>query len=325
MAFKIRFWVPAVLVGSILLSCGKKGDPTFFTFVKPPPVANITAVHHENSLLLSWSYSPPQDMEELVKGFYIEKAAGDKDNNPAEFKNIAALPGSVNHYEDSDFIAGRTYFYKIRVYSIRNVISDPSPVIKIIPATLPPAPQGLSYDIKDDAVEIKWDRVPGKVKYNIYKSYKQDVFSGPPLNKGLLTESSFRDKLESGSNVFYVVRSVLDTATKDEGFSSVVLEVNPETFVPSRPGGLNYVYSPKGVVLMWNENPESWVKYYRVYRKRGPEGGYSVLGEAFAPVFRDMDPLMSRTLYYITAVGPARESAPSELLKVDRQPSEEGR
>ncbi len=300
----------------MLAACGKKGDPTLTTFVKPPPVKNITVVHRENSILLSWSYSVSPDMQELVKGFYLEKAVGTKDNNPAEFRKIAFLQGDVNHYTDTDFEAGRPYFYKMRVYSVRNIISGPSPVVKVIPAALPPQPQGLSFEVKNDAVEIRWNKVPGSVKYNIYRSNKQNVFPESPLNKEALSEPLFMDKVETGAPLYYEVAPLLDTDIKDEGFPSKVLEVDPETFVPSKPSGLKYAYAPKGVVLMWKENPESWVKQYRVYRKSAMESSYSIIGEAVTPTFKDNEPVASKTLYYITALGPSRESAPSGPLEV---------
>lgn len=300
----------------VLAACGKKGEPTFITFVKPPPVNNISVVHRENSLLLSWSYSVSQDTQELIKGFYIEKAVAGVDNKPAEFRKIAFLPGSVNHYAETDFVAGRPYYYKILVYSVRNIISDPSPVVKVVPAELPPPPQGLSFKIKNDAVEIRWNKLPGKVKYNIYRSNKKNVFPESPLNKAALSEPLFMDKVETGSPLYYKVTSLLDTDIKDEGFPSEVLEVDPGTFVPSKPSGLRYVYAGKGVVLMWNENPESWVKQYRVYRKRAMESSFSIIGEAVTPTFKDNDPVTSKTLYYITALGPSMESAVPEPMEV---------
>ncbi len=300
----------------MLAACGRKGEPTLTTFVKPAPVKNISVVHRENSILLSWSYSTSPDMQELVKGFYIEKAVGAGDNSPEEFSKAAFLPGNVNHYTDTDFTAGRPYFYKIRVYSVRNVISGPSPVVKVIPAALPPPPQGLSFEVENDAVEIRWNKLPGRVKYNIYRSNKQNMSPKSPLNKAALSGPLFMDKIETGSPLYYVVVSLLDTDIKDEGFPSEVLKVDPETFVPSKPSGLKYVFAPKGVVLMWKENPELWVKQYRVYRKRAGESIYSIIGEAVTPTFKDNESVTSKTLYYITALGPSRESAALEPIEV---------
>ncbi len=311
---KVGDWIIVVLISALLMSCGQKGDPTLTTFVKPSPVGNITAVHRENSLQLSWDYS---DTQELIKGFYLEKSevAGGNDR-PGEFKKIAFLPDSARHYADTEFVVGRTYFYRITVVSLRKILSNLSPVLKVVPAVPPAPPSGLSYELTNEAVIIKWNEVSVKVKYNIYKSHDKKVFPDSPLNNLELDRPVYSDKVETGLPSYYAVRSVLNTPIKDEGPLSEALEVNPETFVPSRPSGLKYVYAPKGIVLIWNENPETWVKRYRVYRKRAGESVFSFIGEVVTPTFRDNDPLTSKTEYYITALGPSRESGPLEPVEV---------
>ncbi len=258
---KIPLWVTAVLISAMLLSCGKKGPPTLTTFAKPAAVGNITAVHRGNSILLSWPYS---DTGDLVNGFYLEKAEG----SAAVFRKIAFLPDTARHYVDTDFETGGTYFYRITVLSLRKVLSDPSPVLKVVPAVLPLPPSGLAYELTNDSVKVRWNEVPEriemtmystlprtehrlnlesgagpgdkfwlltgvksvtiKVKYNIYKSNEKKVFPEAPLNRTGLNGPSFSDSVETRLATYYVVRSFLDRPLKDEGLPSEVLEVNPE-------------------------------------------------------------------------------------------------
>ncbi|MBF0557912.1 MAG: fibronectin type III domain-containing protein [Nitrospirae bacterium] len=307
----------------MLTSCGKKGEPTLVTFVKPAPVTNISVVHREDALLLSWSYSVSSDMQDLIKGFYVEKAVGNSDKIPTEFKNIVFLPANVTHYTDNDFTAGTAYFYRILVLSVRNIISDQSPVIKVTPLMLPPAPAGLSYEVKNDAVDIRWKAAEGKIKYNIYKGRDKNVSSAVLLNKSALSGPLFSDKVETYLPSYYFVRSLLDSDIKDEGFPSEVLEVNPADFVPSKPSALKYVYARQGgLVLLWNENPETWVKRYHVYRKRATESNFGFIGEAVTPTFKDNSPLNSQTTYYVTALGTSREGGASALLEVNPPPQD---
>ncbi|MGD0282324.1 MAG: hypothetical protein ABSB95_08190 [Dissulfurispiraceae bacterium] len=324
MKITVRVCILAALL-ILLVSCGKKGPPTLTTFAKPAPVRNIAALHRENSILLSWSYSVSSDMREIIKGFYVEKAAASGDNSPGEFNKLVFLPETATHYADTDFTAGKAYFYRIRVYSVRNVISDFSPVLKVVPAELPPPPSALSYELKNDAVEIRWTGAPGKVKYNIYKSHVKNVFSQRPLNKAALNGPLYRDIVQTGPSSYYVVRSLLDTDIKDEGFPSEALVVDPAAFVPSKPAGLKYVYAPKGIVLIWNENPETWVVRYHIYRKRAAESSFSFIGETVAPTFKDNVALISRTAYRITALGSSGESAPSEPADVYPPPPQDER
>ena len=65
------------------------------------------------------------------------------------------------------------------------------------------------------------------------------------MNKAALGEPLFRDRLETGSPLYYVV-AASDTAIKDEGFPSEVLEVDPGTFVPSKPSAFEICVCPEG-------------------------------------------------------------------------------
>jgi fibronectin type 3 domain-containing protein len=314
---KRLFSLCLLIIVLLSISCGKKGDPTLKTFEKPMPVKEIRAVHREDELIISWSY--PASEREKIKGFYIEKAeiiSQESGVRSQEFKNITFLKNDVSQFIDKDFKVKQIYLYKIRVYSLRDVISDDSPVIKVKPLILPERPTGLSYTVGNDSIKIKWDRVCNSFKYNIYKSYEKGKYSASPMNNTPLTETSFSDKVEKDRTVYYTVRALLDTDIKDEGYPSEELEVNPESFVPSKPANLKYVPSEKKVYLMWNENPETWVKGFRIYRKRESETGFKLIGESTLPAFTDNEPLSSKRSYYITAVGPGKESIQSDTVDV---------
>jgi hypothetical protein len=305
------------MVVFLLASCGKKGDPTLKTFEKPIPVKEIRAVHREDELTISWSY--PASERAKIKGFYIEKAeikSQESGVKSPEFKNITFLKNDVSQFADKDFKVKQVYLYKIRVYSLRDIISDESPIITVKPLPLPEKPKGLKYSVTKDSVVIKWDWVCNEFKYNIYKSYEKGKYPAYPLNNTPLTATSFTDRVEKDKPVYYTLRALLDTNIKDEGYPSEELEVNPESFIPSQPHNLKYVPSEKKVYLMWDENPEVWIKGYRIYRKKGMEIEFTLIGESTLPAFTDNEPLSSKRSYYITAVGPKKESIPSEIVEV---------
>lgn len=302
-------------------SCGKKGDPTLKSFEKPQAVKDIKAVHREDELIISWSH--PASEREKIKGFYIEKAIGNgQEAIGQEYKNIVFLKNDISQFIDKDFKTGSVYLYKIRVYSLRDVISDDSPVIKVFPMELPKPPAKLSYKTTNDSVEIRWDEARGDrqeaigLRYNIYKSYEKGKYGVSPANNIPLKEPAFKDKIETEKIVYYTVRALFDTGIKDEGYPSEELKVDPATFVPLRPKKLTYVPSKQKVYLMWDENPEMWVKGYRIYRKRASEMEFKLIGESVLPAFTDNEPLSSKRDYYITAAGPKKESVPSELIEV---------
>ena len=311
-----------LIIALLLTSCGKKGDPTLKSFEKPQTVKDIKAMHREDELIISWSY--PSSEREKIKGFYVEKAIGDRQEGKGEvieYKNIAFLKNDISQFIDKDFKTEKTYLYKIRAYSLRNAISDDSPVIKAAPKELPKPPVKLSYKVTTDSIEIAWQAIGNGqeaigIIYNIYKSYETGKYGASPMNSAPLKEPAFKDKIETEKSVYYTVRALLDTELKDEGYPSEGLEVNPESFIPARPKKLTYVPSKQKVYLMWDENRETWAKGYRVYRKKASETEFKLIGESILPAFTDNDPLSSKRSYYITAVGPKKESIPSEVIEV---------
>lgn len=318
---RLIYYLVLLIIVFFVASCGKKGDPTLKTFEKPVPVKEMRAVHREDELVISWSY--PASERAKIKGFYIEKAeikGQESALKSPEFKNITFLKNDASQFVDRDFKTGQEYFYRIRVYSLRDIISDESPILKIKPLPLPDRPMGLKYSVTKDSVLIKWDGVRNEFKYNIYKSYEKGKYPASPLNSIPLTVTSFIDKVEADRPVYYTVRALLDTNIKGEGYPSEELEVNPETFIPSQPRNLKYVPSEKRVYLMWDENPEVWVKGYRIYRKKGIETEFTLIGESTLPAFTDNEPLSSKRSYFITAVGPVKEGIPSESVEVHPLP-----
>ncbi|HCZ12615.1 MAG TPA: hypothetical protein DHV16_10300, partial [Nitrospiraceae bacterium] len=281
------------------ISCGKKGDPTLKSFEKPQAVKDIKAVHREDELIISWSYASSE--REKIKGFYIEKAIG----AGQDFKNIIFLKSDAAQFIDKDFKAGNTYLYKMRTYSLRDVISYDSPVMKAFPKELPKPPVKLSYKTTNDSIEIAWQAtVAGQeavgIRYNIYKSYEKGKYGASPLNSVPLKEPAFKNKIETEKSVYYTVRALLDTDLKDEGYPSEELEINPGSFVPSKPNKLKYVPSSQKVYLIWDENQEIWTKGYRIYRKKASETEFKLIGESILPAFTDNEPLSSKRSYYIT-------------------------
>ncbi|MEK7864849.1 MAG: hypothetical protein AAB175_03425, partial [Nitrospirota bacterium] len=55
----------------ILVSCGKKGPPTLKAYEKPSAPAAVKAIHREDRIILSWSYT---SKKENLKEFYILRA-----------------------------------------------------------------------------------------------------------------------------------------------------------------------------------------------------------------------------------------------------------
>jgi hypothetical protein len=301
-----------------LFSCGKKGPPTLKSFEKPLAVKDVKALHREDEIIISWSY--PSSDRDYIKGFYIYKAEIDRQMAGSKeyvYKKIAFLKEDASQFRDKKFELKKLYLYRINAYSLKNVISDDSPDIKVVPQELPLPPAGLSYKVTDDSIEIRWSSKDSSVKYNIYSSYEKGKYSESPKNKVPLKEGFFKDRIETVKIVYYTVRAYRDDETKEEGYPSEELEVNPASFMPSSPVGIRFIPSPQKVYLLWNENTETWVKGYRIYKRKVSERDFILIGESATPTFTDKEPLIEKTFYHITATGPLKESAPSKFVEVN--------
>lgn len=111
------------------------------------------------------------------------------------------------------------------------------------------------------------------------------------------------------------------TSAMSEGGTIFVDDIAflPDEQAPSAPTGLELSRSGANIIVTWNENPESDVVGYRIYRS--VDGGTTyVLQNAFIipeTTYATTLPGSAITLYYITAVdnaAPQNESAPSESI-----------
>ncbi|MCE5195280.1 MAG: hypothetical protein LLF28_07545 [Nitrospiraceae bacterium] len=290
----------------VIVSCGKKTPPTLKAYEKPVPPENVKAVHREDTIVLTWSYPKKSNLKE----FYILKS------DRIDFDTIANLSKDETSYIDKDFKTGNTYRYKIVAQTVKEVLSNDSETIEIKPLEPAPAPRNISFFIGNSTIEITWENTGKEIIYNVYKSYEKGKYGFYPLNTSPLDSPSFAAAPEFNRTVYYTVRSSFGKPVRDESMASVEIEVSPSDYIPSKPAGIKTVKADEKVILTWKENPEPWVTKYRVYRKIHNEG-FKVISEPVTPVFVDREKAGNKQLYKITAVGPVKESEPSQIITVD--------
>lgn len=289
-----------------LISCGRKGDPILQKKI-PSPAKDIAVIQKDRKIEIAWSY--PRVEQERIKGFRILKA----DKERVFFKEIAFLDKNVLRFIDEDTKEKEIYHYKIIVVDHKDRVSEES-VITVSPIKPLKAPVNLSYLLKNDSLEIRWSP-SDSAKYYVYKSYEKGKFESP-LNPIPTAETFFKDKIEKEKIVYYSIKTVKEEGLKAESLFSEELEIDPAQFTPSRPNKPNYVFSERGIYLIWDENPETWIKGYRIYRKIEEESEFRAIGESMLPTFLDKEVISSKRIYYITALGPKKESPSSDLVEV---------
>ncbi len=301
--------LPFLLIFCLLIiSCGKKGEPTLKSYEKPDVPSGLRAIHRESEILLFWDF--PAGEELTIKGFQLMKVI------PPSPPIIIFLEPDKRSYSDTDFKIDSQYSYKIVSENLRGVLSNDSNIIEILPKEPPSLPEKLSFKIEFDSLTLTWRSAGDEVLYNIYKSDKKGIYSLTPLNKEPVKETSFRDSFNVEKTVYYTIRSLSGMVIRDEGSASEELEVSPSDFVPSAPGGLQAVVKDDKVYLIWKEVPETWVVGYRVYREIDKTTGYLFIGETTIPTFIDNEEPLTKRNYKVTALGPSKEGPASEIKDV---------
>lgn len=292
----------------MLVSCGKKTPPTLKAYEKPSAPAAVKAIHREDRILLSWSYT---SKKENLKEFHILRA------EDSSFQKIASVTKEENSYIDVKFKAGTPYKYKVVAGSLKNILSEDSNVIAIKPESVPPAPKNISFKVGNDSLNVSWDSAGENILYNVYRSAEKGKYSINPVNKEPLTALKYADNLGTGSPVYYTIRSLLNKEFRSEGHASGEIMIDPSTFIPTKPEGFQTVVADDKVVISWKENPEMWVTKYRIYEKLNEKDGFKLVKESVTPAFTLREKTGTKHTFRVTAVGPVKESEPSEMIAIE--------
>jgi fibronectin type 3 domain-containing protein len=284
-------------------ACGRKGPPTLKAYEKPQAPQGLSAIHREDQIILSWSY--PENLRVELKGFEVLRA------EDGGFQRIGSAGNDESSFIDRTFRADVTYRYKVVARNPKGILSDDSDIIAFTPRQIPPVPENLRFTVGVEGIELSWKSSGEGVCYNIYKTAEKGKYAGVPLNREPECSNFFRDAATSPDRaVYYTVRALHKTAIRDEGYASEEIEVSPSHFVPSPPVDLRVVRGEDKVHLIWKESPETWVKGYRVYRRKQGEEAFTFLGKAAIPSFTDTEKIEGKAWYMIKALGPVKESGP---------------
>lgn len=282
----------------VAVNCGKRKPPL-------PPIekviqrVEISGTQRGNIVYLSWnlpSQNAPDGNPLNINRIDIYRLT----ENPTtplvlteeEFASrsilISSLPVTVEDFQRKQIIYKDTLEFagqnsRIR-YAIRFVNASGqkaafSNFLLIEPTTqIAGSPTSLSYEVKEDAIQIKWDvpkeNVDGSKPANVlgFNIYRGDKANETPniINRSPVQDSFFDDKsFEFGKNYQYFVRTISlgNDGEPIESLDSNVIEVKPiDTFPPSPPTALTIAAAPNNLSIFFVKNSEKDLKGYRIYR-----------------------------------------------------------
>ncbi len=279
------------LVALSLTSCGKRTPLSFKDYEPPAAPKKLSALLRQNTLILNWTY--PESAK--IKGFLVESR---EDGGP-----FRQLVFTKEHFYATRVEFGMHYTYSVRAKSIEDIYS-PRALIALNAVAPPPAPAGLNFRIGNNSVTLSW-QARERAVFNVYRKIGDEDYS--LLTPTPIKERSFKDAPVPDSVVTYQIRPLTPGNTPNEG-KWADIEVKPQDYVPARPAKPIAVSLDNAVGLVWQPNPESWIRGYRVYKETDDK--IEPIGETSIPSFFYKGP--KGGLYMVSALGPKLESPLSE-------------
>ena len=328
-------WLHAVSLLVILAlfgACGWKALPQVPQSPRPESIKDIKAVTRDTIAFLTWSI-PVRNIEGKsmspadIRLFRIDRAEIKRDRKSPRYRFYVEIdmanptPASVRNgmvfWSDRNLKYDQMYGYRIRAISLRGGVSAWSSEVRIAPLLSLAIPKGFTAQGADSHDLLLWESITtrmdgsqynGFVGYNVYRGTEKGHYEGNPLNKEPLRTNSFRDTaIENDKTYFYIVRSV-DSPTPPwhESLDSNEVSATPRKLTPpAMPTGLTVVPGVDRVFLTWNENKETDLAGYNIYRTTSSGKNYEQLTEKLIArtTFSDETVKAGTTYYYvITAV-----------------------
>ncbi len=336
----IPFLLMLAMVLLVLVGCGKKGPPVPLGTVVPKRIVDLQASVREGRVLLEWT-APRENTDKTplvdLKEFTVFRSEGslvdDSCRGCGERKTVVGqlqvtgeeAKGKKFHLLFEGHEPKKVYVYEVVSINRKGHAGSPSNPVLVYWDYPPEPPSTVSAERGDRRVDLHWEAVLGAMGYDVYRAEEGQEFSIQPLNREPLAENRYTDLgVENEKRYVYSIRSVRRVVKTDvEGRGSPGISIAVTDLVPpSSPSGLVAVPVQNGIELRWNQNPESDLLGYFIYRRRIGEKDFERLNDD--PLKNDM--YLDTTVqmnqeyeYALTAVDHSvgrNESAFSEPVRV---------
>ena len=232
-----------------------------------------------------------------------------------------------SNYNDNSVISGTTYYYVVRAvdtFSNESTNSNQSSATPI--DTTPPAiPTGLVATAGIGTVSLDWNNnAEGDLAgYYVYRS----TTSGGTytlLNGTLLTGSNYADNsVTNGTTYYYVVTAADNSSNESENSTEDTATPYADTTPPAAPTGLTATAGNHTVALDWNNNVESDMNGYNVYRGTISGGPYTKINGTIVSTsnYTDNTAANGTTYYYVVRAVDIYSNESANSSQVSATPS----
>ena len=175
---------------------------------------------------------------------------------------------STGYTNSSYLTSGSTYYYKVRALDANGTAGPWSDVVAVTCRLGLTAPTVTGGNDAQGRPTLKWDKVAGAAKYEVYRSYSQN---GNYSKYSTQTSTGYTNSsyLTSGSTYYYKVRALDANGTAGPWSDVVAVTCRLGLTAPSVTGGNDSQGRP---TLKWDK--VAGAAKYEVYRARSMNGDY---------------------------------------------------
>ena len=196
-------------------------------------------------------------------------------------------------YTNSAYLtSGSMYYYKVRALDANGTAGPWSDVVAVTCRLGLTAPTVTGGNDSQGRPTLKWDKVAGAAKYEVYRSYSQN---GNYSKYSTQTSTGYTNSsyLTSGSTYYYKVRALDANGTAGPWSDVVAVTCRLGLTAPTVTGGNDSQGRP---TLKWNA--VSGAAKYEVYRARSKDGDYIKYSTVTGTSYTNISYIENGNTYY---------------------------
>ncbi len=355
-------WRVALLAMGMLWGsgCAKMGEPAPPVVLIPETAFDLTAQQVSDHVVLTVSKperntdgSPVATLRSLEIYRFAEKVANSNQAVPLtperfsrEATPIFSIPADrFPEYldenkliiEDKLPILNRSeiysYLFRYAVLFVNNKNQSAgfSNQVSIAPTPIPSPPSGLSADVTEPFIHLKWQppsknmdgSIPARIAgYRIFRSEEPQKFPSHPLNSDLIANSEFKDSgFQFDKTYYYRIRIVgsLQNPYAESLLSETLTVVTKDVFPPEAPTKFNAILENGIVYLLWTASASKDAAGCRIYRRETGSSEKRLLQSELItiPSFQDSGIKPGQEYEYLaTAVDTHGNESAAALVKI---------
>ncbi|HEV7300165.1 MAG TPA: malectin domain-containing carbohydrate-binding protein, partial [Tepidisphaeraceae bacterium] len=265
----------------------------------PATPRNLVASGGDQGVSLTWTANTESDLA----GYDVYRS----DSSNGTFTKLNGSRVVSTTFVDVNAPAGVVSYYRVRAVDTSGLESGNATAnaTRQLDGTTPSVPMGLMATGSASGVTLDWadNGEQDLAGYNVYFSTSSNT-GFTKLNDGLLTSSFFAHAGAPAGVVSYYRVTAVDHDNNESPFAAangVAMDGVP----PAIPANLSATASTTGISLDWNNNSDTDLAGYNVFRASSPSGPYAKVNGSLlsaSSYFDGQAPAGAPSYYYVVAV-----------------------